>query len=126
MKPSTSARTREPRCWRSTRRKCRSALPARSRDLSRFSNPQSSAPTNNAGYTKNWRRRWRPFTERKKLGHFPHRCGFAAHLVPDPKTIIGGEPLRGVFHLVRQFAGARKGRGGLRRVMSLAPDQRIG
>src|SRR5215471_19726423 len=66
MKPSTSARTQEPQCWKSTRRKCRSALPAHSRDLSRFSNPQSSASTNNAGYTKNWRRRWRPFTERKK------------------------------------------------------------
>jgi hypothetical protein len=32
----------------------------------------------------------------EKLGHFPHRRGFAAIKVPDPKTEIGGEPIRGV------------------------------
>src|SRR6516162_10114041 len=61
----------------------------------------------------------------EKLGHFAHRRGFAAIKVPEPKTVIGGETLRGVFHLVRQFAGARKGGARFRRLMSLGPDQRI-
>ena len=61
----------------------------------------------------------------EQLGHFAHRLGFAAHLMPRPKAVIGGEPFRSVFLPVRQFAGARKGGGGLRRVMSLGPDQRI-
>jgi hypothetical protein len=61
----------------------------------------------------------------EKLGHFAHRPGFAAVEMARPKTVIGGEPFRGVFHPVRQFAGPRKGGGGLRCVMSLGPDQRI-
>ena len=46
----------------------------------------------------------------EKLRHFAHRCGFAAVQMPGPKTVIGGEPFRGVFLPARQFAGARKGR----------------
>jgi hypothetical protein len=61
----------------------------------------------------------------EQLGHFGHRCRFAAGQMPHPKTVIGGEPFRGVFHPARQFAGARKGRRGLRRGPSLRPDQRI-
>src|SRR5215471_18709153 len=61
----------------------------------------------------------------EKLGNFAQWCGFAARKVPDPKTVIGGEPLRGVFYPARQFAGARKGGASFRRVMSLGPDQRI-
>ena len=61
----------------------------------------------------------------KKLGHFAHRCGFAPRLVPDPETVIGGKPLRGVLQAVRQFAGTRKGRARFRRLISLGPDQRI-
>jgi hypothetical protein len=61
----------------------------------------------------------------KKLGHFAHRRGFAAGQMPHPETVIGGKPPRRVLHLARQFAGARKGCGGLRRVISLGPDQRI-
>jgi len=61
----------------------------------------------------------------EKLRHFAHRRGFAARIVPDPKTEIGGEPFRGVFHPVCQFAGARKGGPRFRRLMSLGPDQRI-
>ena len=58
------------------------------------------------------------------LRHFPHRHGFAARKVPDPETVIGGEPFRGVFHPARQFAGARKGCARFRRLISLGPDQR--
>ena len=61
----------------------------------------------------------------EKLRHFAHRGGFAARKVPHPKTVIGGEPFRGVFLPVRQFAGARKGNARFRRVMSLGPGQRI-
>jgi hypothetical protein len=61
----------------------------------------------------------------KKLGNFAHRSRFAAARMPRPKAVIGREPLRGVFHPARQFTGARKGRGGFRRLMSLGPDQRI-
>jgi hypothetical protein len=61
----------------------------------------------------------------EKLGHFARRYGFSAGQMPDPKTVTGGEPLGRVFHLVRQFAGARKGRNGFRRLMSLGSDQRI-
>ena len=50
----------------------------------------------------------------EKLGHFAHRLGFAAVQMPNPKTIIGGEPFRGVFFPARQFAGARKGRARFR------------
>ena len=45
----------------------------------------------------------------EQLGDFAHRCRFAAGEMPGPKTVIGGETLRGVFHPARQFAGARKG-----------------
>src|SRR5215472_6261641 len=55
----------------------------------------------------------------EKLGHFLHRGGFTAGQMPGKKTVIGGETLRGVFDPARQFAGARKGRGGFRRLMSL-------
>ena len=51
----------------------------------------------------------------EKLGHFAHRCRFAAAQMPAPKTVIGGEPFRGVFLPARQFAGARKGRARFRR-----------
>jgi len=61
----------------------------------------------------------------EELGHFAHRCWFTAVQMPDPKTEIGGEPFRGVFYLVRQSAGARKGGTGFRRPMSLGPEQRI-
>jgi hypothetical protein len=61
----------------------------------------------------------------EKLGNFAHRCGFAASQMADHQTVIGGEPFGGAFHPARQFAGARKGRGGLRRVISPGPDQRI-
>src|SRR5437763_6357616 len=61
----------------------------------------------------------------EKLGYFARRCGFAAIKVPDPKAVIGGKPFRGVFLPARQFAGARKGRTGLRRLLPLGPDQRI-
>src|SRR6516164_11413248 len=60
-----------------------------------------------------------------KLGHFAQWCGFGAVQMPRPKPVIGGEPFRGIFHPAGQFAGARKGGGGLRRVISLGPDQRI-
>src|SRR5262249_37786180 len=43
----------------------------------------------------------------EKLGHFAHRCRFAAAQMPAPKTVVGGEPFRGVFLPARQFAGAR-------------------
>jgi len=46
----------------------------------------------------------------KKLGHFAQRCGFAARNVPDPKTVIGGKPFRGVFHPAREFARAQRPR----------------
>ena len=61
----------------------------------------------------------------EKLGHFTHRCGFAAARMPRPKAVIGREPLRGVFLPARQFAGTRKGGTRFRRRMSLGPDQRI-
>ena len=61
----------------------------------------------------------------EKLRHFARRCGFAPRKVPDPKTVIGGETLRGVFRPVSQFAGARKGRSRFRRRISLGPQQRI-
>jgi len=61
----------------------------------------------------------------EKLGHFAHRCGFAAGKMPDPKTVIGGEPFRGVFHPARQFAGARKDGARFRRLISLGPEQRL-
>src|SRR5215470_20370507 len=48
----------------------------------------------------------------EQLRHLAHRLGLAASQMPRPKTVIGGEPLRGVFHLVCQFVGARKGPGG--------------
>ena len=60
----------------------------------------------------------------EELGHFAHRRGFAAIKVPEPKTVISGEPFRGVFLPACQFAGARKGGTGFRRV-SLGPHQRI-
>jgi len=46
-------------------------------------------------------------------------------MVSDPKTVIGGEPFRGVLFPACQFAGARKGRARFRRLMSLGPNQRI-
>src|SRR5215469_18693248 len=58
----------------------------------------------------------------EKLRHFAQRCGFAAREVPDPKTVISGETLRGVFHPARQFAGAREGRARFRCLISLGPD----
>ena len=61
----------------------------------------------------------------EKLGHFARRCGFASIKVPDPKTVIGGEPFRDIFFPACQFAGALKGGTRLRRLMSLGPDQRI-
>jgi hypothetical protein len=61
----------------------------------------------------------------EKLRHFAHWRGFATIKVPDPKTIIGGEPFRGAFFAARQFAGARKGRPRFRRRLSLGPDQRV-
>src|SRR6516162_8630821 len=61
----------------------------------------------------------------EKLHDFAHRCRFAAVEVPEPETVIGGEPFRGVFYPVRHFAGARKGGTGFRRLLSLGPDQRI-
>jgi hypothetical protein len=60
----------------------------------------------------------------EKLGHFTQRCGFGAGKIPDPKTVIGGEPFRGVFDPARQFAGARQGRRRFRRLISLDIDQR--
>src|SRR6516164_10229478 len=61
----------------------------------------------------------------EKLGHFAERYGFAAVHMPHPKAVIGGEPFRDVFRLARQFAGARKGGTGFRRLKPLDPDQRI-
>ena len=61
----------------------------------------------------------------EKLGHFVHRCGFAAVQMPRPKTVIGGETLGDVLHPARQFAGAREGSAGFRRLISLGPVQRI-
>ena len=61
----------------------------------------------------------------EKLGHLAQRRGFATRMVPDKKTVIGGKPVRGVFLLACQFAGARKGRTGFRRLLSFGPDQRI-
>src|SRR6516162_671276 len=61
----------------------------------------------------------------EKFGHFAHRRGFAAIKVPEPKTVMGGEPFRGVFFPVCQFAGARKGGTGFWRRISLGPEQRI-
>jgi len=61
----------------------------------------------------------------EKLRHLAHRCGFAAVQVPAPNTPIGGETLRRIFHLARQFAGAREGRGGSRRSEPLGPVQRL-
>jgi hypothetical protein len=61
----------------------------------------------------------------EKFGHFAHRCGFATVQMPRPKTVIGRKPFRRVFHLVRQFAGAREGRARFRRRKSLGPDQRL-
>jgi hypothetical protein len=43
--------------------------------------------------------------------------------MPRPETVIGGEPLRGVFSPARQFAGARKGCARFRRILSLDPHQ---
>src|SRR6516164_4109477 len=61
----------------------------------------------------------------EELGYFTRRCGFAAREVPDPETVIGGEPFRGVFLPARQFAGARKGSTGFRRLIPLGPDQGV-
>src|SRR5215467_14157521 len=61
----------------------------------------------------------------EQLGHFADRRGFAAVQMPHPKTVIGGEPFRGVFLPARQFAGARKGRARFRRLISLGPEQGI-
>ena len=61
----------------------------------------------------------------EKLCDFAHRCRFAAGEMPDPKTVIGGEPLRRVLDAARQFAGAREGSARFRRLMSPRPDQRI-
>src|SRR6516165_7551928 len=61
----------------------------------------------------------------EKLRRFAHRRGFAAIKVPEPKTVIGGEPFRGVFCPARQFASARKGGTGFRRLMSPGPNQCI-
>ena len=61
----------------------------------------------------------------EKLGHFPHRRWFAAHIVRGPKTVIGGKPLREIFRPAREFADPRKGRTRFRRRESLGPDQRI-
>jgi len=43
----------------------------------------------------------------EKLRHFAHRCRFATAQMPAPKTVIGGEPFRGVFLPARQLGGAR-------------------
>ena len=59
---------------------------------------------------------------KEKLGHFAHRCRFAAVQMSPPKTVIGGETLRGVFLPARQFAGAREGRAHFRRLISLGPE----
>src|SRR5215469_6792980 len=56
----------------------------------------------------------------EKLGHFAQRCGFAASQMPHPEAVIGGKPVRGVLHAVRQFAGARKGGTRFRRLLSLS------
>jgi hypothetical protein len=61
----------------------------------------------------------------EKLGHFAHGCGLAAGQMPHPETVIGGKSPRRVFRVARQFAGARKGRAGFRRLMALGPDQGI-
>src|SRR5215475_12712231 len=61
----------------------------------------------------------------EQLGYFAHRSRFAAVQMPHEKTVIGGEPFRGIFFLARQFARARKGRSRFRRMMSLGPDQLI-
>ena len=64
--------------------------------------------------------------EQEELGHFAHRCGFAAARMPRPKAVIGREPCRGVLDAARQFAGAREGSACFRRLMSLGPNQRVG
>jgi len=46
----------------------------------------------------------------EKLCHFAHRRGFAARLMPRKKTVIGGEPLRGVFLKEIAQIGAAIGR----------------
>ena len=61
----------------------------------------------------------------EQLGHFAERCGFAACKVPDPETVIGGEPFRGVFYPVCHFTGARKGRARFRCPVSLGVEQPI-
>src|ERR1700751_3343784 len=58
----------------------------------------------------------------EKLGHLAHRCRFAAVQMRPPKTVIGGETLRGVYLPARQFAEAREGRAHFRRLISLGPE----
>jgi hypothetical protein len=50
------------------------------------------------------------------LCHLARRHGFAPRKVPDPKTAIGGEPFRGVFHpsLLAQILGVEPSRQGRR------------
>src|SRR5215467_526410 len=61
----------------------------------------------------------------EKLGYFAYRFRFGAVQMSHEKTVIGGEPFRGIFFLARQFARARKGRPRFLRMMSLGPDQCI-
>src|SRR6516165_3401029 len=44
----------------------------------------------------------------EKLRDFAHWCRFATGQTPAPKTVIGGEPFRGIFLPARQFAGAHR------------------
>src|SRR6516164_4267080 len=53
----------------------------------------------------------------EQLDYFAHRRGFAAIKMPDPNTVIGREPFRGVFFSARQFTGARKGGTRFRRLI---------
>src|SRR5262252_2633651 len=46
------------------------------------------------------------FTE-EKLGYFADRCRFGAVQMPHEKTVISGEPFRGIFCLARQFSAKR-------------------
>jgi hypothetical protein len=39
----------------------------------------------------------------EQLGDFTRRCGFAAREVPDPETVIGGEPFRDVIVYPRRY-----------------------
>ena len=61
----------------------------------------------------------------KQLGNLARRRRFAAHKMPIPKTPIDRETFRRIFHLARQFAGAREGRAGSRRPEPFGPEQRL-